>query len=82
MLIIDTKAYLLRMFLEEFIFVYFFYKVNKKLQQKLYWVMILMVIVNFFADIFISITSYIPIIFGYYILKKSKMSKMIMSKVC
>nr|WP_248628854.1 GHKL domain-containing protein [Enterococcus cecorum] len=77
MLIIDTKAYLLRMFLGEFIFVYFFYKVNKKLQQKLYWVMILMVIVNFFADIFISITAYIPIIFGYYILKKSKMEKIL-----
>ena len=37
--------------------------------------MILMVLVEFFTGLFVWITEYIPIIFGYYILKKSKIEK-------
>lgn len=66
----DTKAYLLRMFIDNFMFVFLFYMTNTKIHKKKYWLMLLMVILKFFCDLFLEFTEFIPIIFGYYILKE------------
>lgn len=76
-MLIDTKAYLLKLFLENFIFVFIFYMTNAKISKKMYWLMVLMVVIKFFLDIFIFFTEFIPIAFGYYILRKSKIDRVI-----
>ena len=82
MTLIDTKAYLLRMFIDNFMFVFLFYMTNTKIQKKKFWVMFLMVIIRFFFDLFIEFTEFIPIIFGYCILREeNEDKKLILNKL-
>ncbi|WP_300120435.1 sensor histidine kinase [uncultured Enterococcus sp.] len=78
----DTRAYLFRMFIDNFMFVFLFYMFNTKIHKKKYWLMLLMVILKFFCDLFLEFTEFIPIIFGYYILKEEIEDKsVILNKV-
>lgn len=75
---ISTDAYLLRMFLDSFLFVFIFYGSNPSIKKKRYWLMLLMVLINFLLNIFFDITEYIPIFFGYLILNKEIINKNIL----
>lgn len=68
---IDTKAYILRMFVSNFYFCFLFfsfYDIQNKKKKLLY--LIVVVFVTFFLDIFISFSDFFPIVFGYYLFKK------------
>lgn len=55
---------------------------NTKIQKKKFWVMFLMVIIRFFFDLFIEFTEFIPIIFGYCILREeNEDKKLILNKL-
>ena len=75
MLSIDPKAYIIRIFIDNFMFVFLFYMTNTKINKKKYLLMILMTIIRFVTDLFIEITEFIPIICGYYILRTANVNK-------
>ena len=75
LLSIDPKAYIIRIFIDNFMFVFLFYMTNTKINKKKYLLMILMTIIRFVTDLFIEITEFIPIICGYYILRTANVNK-------
>lgn len=73
MITIDTKAYLFRMFIDNFYFCFIFfslYCVPNNLKKSLYILTVL--ILTFFLDILTSLSDLFPIVIGYYFFKVKK----------
>ena len=78
MITIDTKAYLLRMFVGNFFFFLLFYMTNTDLNKRKYFFVCLLIPLTFFVELFTDVSAAIPIIGSYFILKEKKKTNIVL----
>ncbi len=81
MITIDTKAYLLRMFVGNFFFFLLFYMTNTDLNKRKYLFVCLLIPLTFFVELFTDVSAAIPIIGSYFILKEKKKTNIVVKSI-
>ena len=78
MITIDTKAYILRMFVENLFFFILLFMINTRADKKSYLLLSLLIPITFFVELYTDIADIIPVIGGYFIFKNKRESNVIL----